>query len=182
MGEGKNLGEIGIKKPVCIYCGAIDIISHGKRINRFSIRRRWFCKSCCKSFTFCEFGKIKTPSPLIKFAIKQSKEYSTREISAQIFKKCGYKISHVTISRWIRLYQGTKNYPSPKYRLQRLQELLANNTNKIIKSKTIRELGGYSKQTNIKDTIAVKTGLIKHIGHGLYKIKRVRKDEKTIYY
>jgi transposase-like protein len=96
------------KTVCCSFCGSSNIVKHGTRVSSGQKTQRYRCKACHheshskQGFSF----RMKHSNELLQFAQRLGRQtepaYSTRDIAALIQQRFGIKVSHATISAWLR--------------------------------------------------------------------------------
>ena len=94
------------KVESCPYCQGKDIVKKGRRKKKLEEIQVYFCKSCQKKFT-PQISKSKTyPLRVILDAITlYNRLWTTKEITAKVNEKYGFKLSEQTIINWAKSYR-----------------------------------------------------------------------------
>lgn len=108
-----EIGKDETKTVCCSFCGSSNIVKHGTPIWLGQKIQRYKCKVCHHNFrSKKDFNfRMKHSNELLRFAQRLDRQnepaYSTRDIATRIQQKFGIKVSHTTISAWLKKPQPT---------------------------------------------------------------------------
>lgn len=91
--------------PECPKCASLSCIKWGKRHNKHRTVQRYGCASCGNKFAIDKDSMFKSRAnkPAVMAAIDLSKRgLSTRDIAEHITRCHGVRITHASVSRWIK--------------------------------------------------------------------------------
>jgi len=98
------------KVDVCPECKSDKLIKRGVRKNKNVQKQRYSCKECGKRFILDVASKTKGNGKIVTLCLDlYFKGISLRKIQDHIYQFYNFRISHMTIQRWIRKFMVMAN-------------------------------------------------------------------------
>jgi transposase-like protein len=183
--ENKNFGfSIELDEPVCLSCGAKELIKSGLRKNRYGDVQRYKCQSCNFRFTVnLGFQKMKNSPKIITLIMDlYVKGISTRKVVQHLQDFYDLKVDQSTVVRYVQRYtEIIKNFvdeavtPNFKNPVWHMDETMINikNTEKMGK-------GFYSYAWTVMDShtrflLAMQISKHRTVSDGVTTLKKAEK-------
>jgi len=94
----------------CPYCEGSDVVKNGSRKNALTVKQRYLCRACKKTFLTDAFKKFKGDGRAITLVMDlYFKGISLRKIQDHLKQFYGMDVHFDTIRRWIGRYMGIIN-------------------------------------------------------------------------
>ena len=89
----------------CPACGAVNIVKHGLRHNKYGDLQRFSCRDCGKRFTLnLGFERMKATPETVSMAMQMYFSGMSFEFTAKALRLKGVKISGVGVFKWAKKY------------------------------------------------------------------------------
>jgi transposase-like protein len=89
----------------CPACGAVNIVKHGLRHNKYGDLQRFSCRECGKRFTTnLGFERMKATPETVSMAMQMYFSGMSFEFTAKALRLKGVKISGVGVYKWAKKY------------------------------------------------------------------------------
>ena len=102
--------QVLAERQCCQFCLSYSVVKNGCRKNEHTIKQRWACRSCGKTFVVDAFEKRKADGKAITLVMDlYFKGVSLRKIQDHLKQFYSLEIHHETIRRWINDYMTVIN-------------------------------------------------------------------------
>lgn len=119
----------------CRYCKSSNIIQHGSRYNKTTIVQRFYCKDCKRDMTTAKgFANTKVDEKImLKVLNFLDTDLSYRQISKELEKQCGVKVTAACLLNWNLKFKIRKYIPQKQRILESKERKRMDTQNKFAK-------------------------------------------------